>query len=141
MKILFLDIDGVVNSAQTMKSNPKQHWPLDPYLAFLVGRIALHTQCKVVLSSSWRYHPESVQQISERVTPIFECTPTDRTAAEVRGHEIQRWLDAHPNVEKYAILDDDSDMLESQLPNFFQTSWELGITDEISDKIIKHLKD
>ena len=39
-----------------------------------------------------------------------------------RGDEIQYWLDHHKNeYNTYVILDDDSDMLPSQLNNFVQT--------------------
>lgn len=57
----------------------------------------------------------------------------------VRGHEIQAWLDKHPEVEKYAILDDDSDMLPEQMPNFFKTTFQNGLLEETMYKVIKHL--
>jgi hypothetical protein len=38
-----------------------------------------------------------------------------------RGVEIQQWLDEHPDVTNYVILDDDSDMLEHQMKNFVVT--------------------
>lgn len=159
MKILFLDIDGVCNSEKTFTQQGKCHFPIDPYMAFLVGKIQLETDCKVVLSSSWRHHPESVDEVEKRIVPLIGLTPTDRKHGECRGHEIQRWLDNnlvkcdHPTscpkfsramcmghkVTKYAILDDDSDMLEEQLPNFFKTTWKEGLTDEIAEAVIKHL--
>ncbi len=41
-----------------------------------------------------------------------------------RGEEIQEWLADHPEVEDYAILDDDSDMLPQQMPKYHQCdSW------------------
>ena len=57
----------------------------------------------------------------------------------IRGDEIQEWLDEHPEVEKYAIIDDDDDMLPEQEENFFQTDFQTGLTDEIAKKVIKHL--
>ena len=42
--------------------------------------------------------------------------------------------------EKYAILDDDTDMLPEQFPNFFKTSWEVGVTPEIIEKVRKHFE-
>jgi len=74
MKILFLDIDGVCNSQETFRKEPNQHFPIDPYMAFLVGKIQLDTDCKVVLSSSWRHHKESVEQLSKRLVPIHDIT-------------------------------------------------------------------
>ena len=56
-----------------------------------------------------------------------------------RGHEIQLWLDEHPEVRRYAILDDDDDMLEHQTPNFFQASCETGLTEELADRIVAHM--
>lgn len=136
MKILFLDIDGVVNKRENFNPAIKNNlYPLDSYCAFLVGRIQLSTGCAVVLSSAWRNHPEGVQNVSERVVELLDKT---KYLSGTRGDEIQEWLDRH-EVEKYAILDDDSDMLPSQLDNFFKTTFEDGLTDEIAEKVIEHL--
>lgn len=137
MKILFLDIDGVVNSVKNF--NPKNNtlYPLDRYCAFLVGRIVLQTGCKVVLSSSWRHDPKAVQSVSQSVVELFDITPT---LGKYRGDEVQAWLDQHPEVTKYAILDDDMDFYVYQAPNFFKTRFmEEGLTDEIAEAVIKHL--
>lgn len=143
MKVLFLDIDGVVNCAKT--NFKTDHWPLDRYMAFLVGKIVMETECKVVLSSSWRVHPEGTAEVEKRIVPIFDKTPRSWYGKEndhhsSRGEEIQKWLDLHPEVERYAILDDDRDMLPAQLPNFFQTSFVgEGLTEEIANAVIRHL--
>lgn len=143
MKILFLDIDGVCNSAQTYKSGEgKTHFPIDPYMAFLVGKIQMETDCKVVLSSSWRHHQDSVEFINGRVVPIYD--KTGNCCSGIRGVEINSWI--NDNIQwddreklRYAILDDDSDMLLWQKDNFFKTSWEVGLTEEIAQKVINHL--
>lgn len=137
MKVLFLDIDGVVNKQENFdRSRNPGPYPLDSYCAFLVGRIVLQTGCEVVLSSSWRNHPEGVQNVSERVIQLLDKTPY---LPGVRGDEIQWWLDRHPEVTRYAILDDDSDMLGSQKSSFFKTSFREGLTDEIAERVIAHL--
>jgi len=136
MKVLFLDVDGVLNSRST--TDFRTHlYPIDPYMAFLVGRIQLETGCEVVLSSSWRYHPDGVKTVEKACVKLLDTTPK---LYGTRGEEIQAWLDEHPEVEKYAILDDDTDMLEDQLANFFNTTFETGLTDEISQAVIRHLK-
>lgn len=144
MLVIFLDVDGVVNCATTMQRY-RGFIGIDPYMAFLVGKIVLNVpDVKVVLSSTWRsFHDDGIEEISKQVTPIFDYTPhswydkeTDHHS--IRGEEIQKWLDAHPEVTKYAILDDNSDMLDSQLLNFFKTSWEVGITEDIANKVIAH---
>lgn len=137
MKILFLDIDGVVNCKTTVQRHGG-FIGIDPLMAFLVGKIHLDTGCKIVLSSSWRHFKDGREEVSRRVYPVFDTTPTHDDGH--RGREIQEWLSkAKEPVEKYAILDDDTDMLPEQLPNFFKTSWETGITEEIAKKVTEHL--
>lgn len=144
MKVLFLDIDGVVNSEETFRKDPNAFFPIDPYLAFLVGKIVLETDCVVVLSSSWRHHDESVDHIEKKIVKIFDRTPSLPRGEDAeycgRGKEIKAWMDEHDGIEKYAILDDDPDMLPWQMANFFRTSWKKGITEEIAEKVIRHLK-
>jgi hypothetical protein len=48
-----------------------------------------------------------------------------------RGEEIEAWLAAHPEVEVYAILDDDSDMLRHQ-PHFKTCFSKGGLTEKIA---------
>lgn len=45
-----------------------------------------------------------------------------RNEGRIRGDEIKLWLDKHPTVENYIIIDDDADMLEHQLKHFVHTS-------------------
>lgn len=136
-KILFLDIDGVVNKRENYdRSKNMGPYPIDSYCAFLVGRIQLQTGCEVVLSSSWRLHPEGVQNVSERVVRLLDKTPY---LPGIRGDEVQAWLDKYPEFDKYAILDDDMDFYVYQAPNFFKTRFEDGLTDEIANSVIEHL--
>lgn len=142
MKVLFLDIDGVVNNRDTVKKGV--HFPLDPYCAFLVGRIQLETDCKVVLSSAWRHLDEGYEEICKRVVPLYGKTGSCCTG--IRGAEIYKWIrdnipyDERDTTFRYAILDDESDMLIWQKDHFFQTSFEYGgLTEEIASKVIAHL--
>lgn len=148
MRILFLDVDGVMNCQSTFTKDPNATFPIDKYMAFLVGKIVLETDCKVVLSSSWRHHKASVDFIHKRIVDIYDCTgdePYDDSrpggAANCqRGREIKAWIDSQKyKVDSYAILDDDSDMLPEQMPNFFKTQWLVGITDDIAKAVIEHL--
>lgn len=137
MKILFLDIDGVVN-CKTTNQRHRGFIGIDPYLAFLIGKIVLDTECKVVLSSSWRKSPDGIEEVQSQVTQIFDTTGV--CCSGIRGVEIYNWLQKHKEVTKYAILDDEGDMLLWQKDNFFQTSWETGITPEIAQKVTDHLR-
>ncbi len=144
MKILFLDIDGVVNCKNTSQRH-RGFIGIDPYMALLVNRIVEATGAKVVLSSTWRVLEACRNEVKSQVIDFMDVTPPstyNKTTEHnsTRGEEIQAWLDENGyKVKKYAILDDDTDMLPEQLPNYFQTTWEVGLTEEIANKVIKHL--
>ena len=139
MKILFLDIDGVVNSKDTITRSHRGVIGIDPYMAFLVGKIQLDTGCSVVLSSSWRHHEAGREEVKKAVVDFIDYTGD--CCSGIRGVEIYNWLKKHPEVTKYAILDDEGDMLLWQKDNFFQTSWNTGITEDIAKAVTKHLSD
>jgi hypothetical protein len=133
MKVLFLDVDGVLNSADTIR---RYAMGIDPLLALLVKRVIVTTGSEIVLSSSWRLIDRGRELVDQQVGKFVDVTPDLRG---LRGDEIKAWLTMHPEVEKYAILDDDDDMLPEQLPNFFQTSRSTGITEKIAIAIENHL--
>jgi hypothetical protein len=133
MKILFLDCDGVLNSKQTFMSHQRQMDPIDDDMVKRVKSIIKETGCKIVLSSVWRNHEYSKNKVNKKIK-IYDVTPN---LSGFRGSEIKAWLDKHNDVTKYAILDDDSDMLPDQ--PLFQTSFETGLTDEIVQKVINYL--
>lgn len=136
MKVVFLDIDGVCNCATT-KQRHRGYIGIDPYMAFLVGKIFLDTDAKLVLSSTWRLWPETREEVKKQVYEIYDITEDIRPG--FRGAEVRKWLEEHPEVTKYAILDDNSDFYPDQKPNFFKTTWETGITEEIAKKVTEHL--
>ena|SRR3990167_3528966 len=139
LKVLFLDVDGVVNCESTIQRH-QGFIGIDPMMAFRVGKIQLDTDCVFVLSSDWRHSPDGVEEVEARVGKIFDKTKSMEFPYQVqRGHEINEWLERHPEVSKYAILDDNNTMLSHQIPNFFHTTWKDGITDEIMNNVIKHL--
>jgi Swiss Army Knife RNA repair-like protein len=150
VKVLFLDIDGVVNNQNNFSPTAQRTpYPIDSYCAFLVGRIQIQTDCEVVLSSSWRHYPDAVKIVSDSVVKLLDKTPDvvwdkkKRFARgrewphELRGDEVNAWLEKHPEVTKYAILDDDGDFYDDQ--PLFQTTFKEGLTDEIAEKVIEHL--
>lgn len=140
-KLLFLDIDGVCNSAQFAMKNPKGGMlGIDMYCAFLVGKIVLDTGCEVVLSSTWRLWEKDREEVRSQVVDFIDVTPDLRGKDQCRGHEIEKWLkDNNAEDTRYAILDDDSDMLVYQAPNFFKTTWAEGLTPEIAKAVTEHL--
>lgn len=148
--ILFLDVDGVLNSVATFKARSQDaeyRPPLDPELVGRLFRVVQATGCKIVLSSTWRNSEASVEEL--RDAGIMDLCHEDwRTGiaplkrqgciiiSRVRGTEIAEWLSRHPEVETYAIVDDDSDMLPNQRERFVQTSFHDGLLDEHADRLI-----
>lgn len=106
-------------------------------MAAQIAKIVAYTECEVVLSSAWRHSPDGIEEIERCVVKLKDTTPNSKSGR--RGEEIATWLAAHPEVTRYAILDDDSDMLPEQMPNFFRTYWTEGITAATTRKVIEHL--
>jgi hypothetical protein len=139
MNVLFLDIDGVVN-CKTTRRRHRGLVGIERRLADMVRGIAHAVpDLKVVLSSSWRELEEGRAVVEDKILPCFDITPCFDAEDDVRGYEIQAWLELRPGVERYAILDDDCDMLPHQMPSFFRTSTDIGITQELADRIVAHL--
>lgn len=136
MKVLFLDIDGVVN-CQTTKERIGSTIGIEPVKMALIKRIVKQTGCVVVLSSSWRLYPPDLAHVREHID-LYDVTPDKRGLTD-RGCEVKEWMDNHPDVTAYAILDDSSDFHEDQ--PLFRTSWKTGITDEIAEQVIARLTD
>lgn len=143
-KVIFLDMDGVLNCKNTPNVNGKV-WLIDRQLVKRFNRI--FDTCKdveVVLSSSWRYAVENktidINWLMENVgytgPKIVHMTPPGE---DDRGYEIQAWLDVHKDVEKFVIIDDDTDMAHL-IDHLIKTDFwseEGGITDSDVDRIIK----
>lgn len=165
MKYLFLDIDGVLNSMDFinfMVKYKEEHdirWKdevpgrseyIDPRAVERVIHICKQTGAKVIISSSWRRYTydETIEDFQKYIDlkPLIPyiagITPRLSTLKHRarRGEEIQYFLDHSGNCEIYCILDDDSDMLDVQLPYFIQTDFEHGLDDNELEKVISILE-
>lgn len=131
MKVLFMDIDGVLNSERTVyasKRFPKSFKHTDAFDWVAVGmlrRLCADYDVKIVLSSTWRAYYSAGEVADGLNLPVVSQTPL---LYEPRGVEIQKWLEDHPEVTKYAIVDDNGDMLTEQLPFFVQTDMRMGLS-------------
>jgi hypothetical protein len=132
MKVLFLDIDGVLNSRRSCVANygyphdfsQSNMRMFDVVALGLIQRLCQLHLIKVVISSSWRNH-HPWQEIGKGLDlPVIDSTPR---LVGPRGKEIAAWLEAHPEVETYAILDDDPDMLPDQQGCFVHTNGMEGL--------------
>lgn len=140
MKILFLDIDGVINSERTRVAlggypsdfTPAERGKFDHVAIALIARLCRITGARIVLSSAWRNLFSVDECATELALPIIDQTPV--LGADVykngvqRGDEIQAWLDQHPEVTHYAIVDDMADMLEHQQERFVRTDPDNGLS-------------
>lgn len=129
-KIIFLDFDGVI-------THPKSKWQIDPKKLDLIVKIIQATSAKIVVSSSWKRGKDLDSfkyECLKGINPLFIESIIDLTSniGSCRGAEIQEYLNLH-EVDFYVILDDDSDMLESQLLNFVQTDTYFGISEREVD--------
>lgn len=146
MKVLFLDIDGVLNSDTFYLNRPKEikHLPyplseFDPACVARLNRILAETKARLVVSSSWR-HDAFIDRVLDRagIKPkMWDITPYGM--GRPRGYEIKKFLHEHPDIENYVILDDVANMLPEQQSHFVQTKYYYGLTDEDMEKAINIL--
>jgi hypothetical protein len=133
-KVLFLDIDGVLNSHRTAIAFGSMFGvdKLDPIAVKLVRGIVDAADACVVLSSSWRLIHDFRELGKQLDLPIIDKTPS---MLGPRGREIKAWLDGHPECTQYAIVDDDGDMLPEQMPYFVKTHMHDGFTWACAEKL------
>lgn len=153
MKIIFLDIDGVLNYADLFapkyvkKSEGRsrlvphqfERFPICEKACARLTELVNATGAKIVISSTWRLGKDDMQEL--HATGVLDnCLHEDWRTKSIttnhngilmahRGVEIQEWLSRHPEVISYVILDDNSDMLPSQENNFVQTNFDDGLQD------------
>jgi len=137
VKILFLDIDGVLNSKLFYKYiyKPENGWSrFDPYCVVLIKRLIEEFSMRVVITSTWRNGiVDRLMKELEENELVYHLhkdwhTPIIRPAS--RGKEIKLWLDEHPEAKEYLIIDDNENLLEDQLTRFVKTSSFAGMAQE-----------
>ena len=134
MKVIFLDIDGVLNCEKT--PNPRKFpYVVDKKLLARLQKLLERTGAKVVLSSSWRLDPIGLFAAKHWRVPFMDVCPD--MPKRSRRDEVLMWIAHHPNVSRYAIIDDEDDELD-ELP-LFQPSCKTGITVEIVKGVEKYL--
>lgn len=125
-RIVFLDIDGVLNDTRFPHSagkasgsrviapgewKPEDH--LDPARIARLDTLLVATRAEVVISSSWRNaykRPKLVALLESRGFKGRVIGQTPWLPGHERHVEIKRWLSQQvPEVERFVILDDDQD--------------------------------
>lgn len=158
MKIIFLDIDGVLNNMDAIESErctmgegmwngdtSRSGSGFDPRNMEQLSRILEATDAHIVISSSWRklHDLDELRAVFANwgIDPEVIIGATPSTDRGHRGQEINIWLNSFGRngrqVHQWAAIDDDSDF-HSEQP-LFKTSFQWGLTAEIADQIIEHL--
>lgn len=149
MKIIFLDIDGVLNHERFYKERFSKRYEevaiahpyseIDPECVKKLNILCEETGAKVVISSTWRHsgldYCVDVLKFHGFTGEVIDITPSLNGDNYVRGNEILKWIKDNKklvgdyyNFTEYVILDDDSDMLYQQRNNFLLIDRFVGLT-------------
>jgi len=122
-RIIFLDIDGVLND--DVYDGHGNHEYFNEKMVKELSRLIRRTKARVVLSSSWRrafishirYGTGSNEEIFDRFLEFLErekiridgMTPdAGMQGSMARPLEIRTWHSRYPEIESFVILDDDT---------------------------------
>lgn len=149
MKLLFLDVDGVLSSFGL-------HGLSSTHLD-LFAQVVHKTGAEVVLSSTWRlpYGREQRMRLQQELykrdielfgmTPVLEhpIVPGVLYKGFLRGDEIQAYLTAasrRNNITSFAILDDDpNDEMGALKPHLVKCDGHAGLTEKEVAQLITML--
>jgi hypothetical protein len=149
-KIIFLDIDGVLNSSDYLATRSKDESEdlykyldnfIDERAVLVLEEIASKSNAEIVISSTWRlYHFETLKTLLPNkglTSKIIGKTPNKKGCC--RGCQIHQWIrdnisylevDSASSFKSYLILDDDTDMLLQQKDNFIHITNDYGLTEK-----------
>ena len=161
MKIIFLDIDGVLNPDDNInvllklwklnkaKSRDQFGDLFDQRCVLWLQYIIEKTNAKIIISSSWRKSGlttmKELWKFRNLPGEIIDITPLTQSEKLInlyadheadRGYEIQESINTH-KPERYCIVDDMPGMLKHQL--FVQIDPLYGLDRHTSQKIIHTL--
>ena len=151
MNLIFLDVDGVLNSInnlikvynETQKSHSGYSFPFDPNCLENLKELVTKTNSNLVISSTWRLTSEGRNTLLQELKKydldklVIGYTPFLNSN---RNEEIKEFLsnfeaNINPN---FIILDDDSD-IDDLLPFLVKTDNQVGLTNENVQQAIKKL--
>ena len=160
MKVIFLDIDGVLNCA-TSKSRCIDDvcgviHGIDSDKVKRLAKIVEATGAKIILSSDWKdgwskYYtsqkPSHAKYLDNHLykkgkLTIKDKTPNTHKGSWFRGSEILAYLRMHQDIENYVILDDTffDDFANKEIEeHLVLTNQEVGLTDGDVKNAIKIL--
>jgi hypothetical protein len=147
MKVVFLDIEGVLVNRNSLKVASGMRSRGDAPCVAALNRITSTTGAYIVVSSTWRLSGADrcrkyltdwgVTALVLGITPDGSQDPNDDTKwlQVERGVEIEDYLRMHPSIDSFVILDDDSDMAHLK-DRLVKTEFEIGLTEADADQAI-----
>jgi len=139
MKIIFLDIDGVLCTDRSHmaykgpRSSYMQH--LDPVGVKLVESLQEETGAEIVISSSWSEFHDMQSMLAILMNAGFSFPNFHNNWKTIknhkysnRGEEIAMWEKMHGTPESYVIIDDDDRLLERQKPYWIECNMNDGLS-------------
>lgn len=134
-RICFLDYDGVVNTPMWNEEGthcsygfPK-HGKVNNFQAVQwLSEACQKFGYDIVVTSTWRFDDNYKECLVNgglrKGIEILGKTPS--LSSEPRGAEIKAYLEEHPEITYYIIVDDEEDMLPEQLDHFICTDGNTG---------------
>jgi hypothetical protein len=128
MKIIFLDIDGVIVTGKSFNDDCE----VDSHCVYWVNRLTEETGAVLVLSSSRRQS----RSFGECIQLLQNWGITGRLMSKTpildddneRGDEIRLWMEQFPGEYSFIIIDDSEDMKDLESCRI-RTTWENGFTE------------
>lgn len=134
-RVIFLDYDGVVNTPMWNVEGTvcSYGYPHQGKVNNFQAVQWLSEACQkfgydIVVTSTWRLSPNYKEcLINGGLRPGIEILGrTDSIRGVCRGVEIKKYLDEHPEITHYVIVDDEADILPEQCGNFVMTNGDTG---------------
>lgn len=151
MRVIFLDVDGVLNCRHTRTRTSDGWCFVDDYLVRRLRELVVRSGARLVLSSTWRegWHQEDESLNDVSFTELrdkfreFGIEIFDRTGEmrQCRWQSIQEYM-ARPRedpIEHYVIIDDWDDMGEYS-NHLVWTNPSTGLTDEDVEEALRILE-
>jgi hypothetical protein len=148
MKVIFLDIDGVLINNTSLLMTETVYVP-DKKCVQLLSALIKQTDAKIVASSCWRIG-RTLAELRKILSSwgvtgiILDKTPNPfKSREKERGLEIQHWLEkrnkSRADVESFVILDDNSHTPAALWKFLVQTKFEAGLTPRDTTKALRIL--
>ena len=117
---------------------------LDERAICQLRRIVETTGAEIILSSSWRWYKDQRntvhKQLKRKNIDFIDTTPIEITIKMSRADEINAWLEKHPEIDNYVILDDEEIKDIKLIPHLVRTTFKHGLTRDKAEQAIKILK-